>query len=62
MLFSFGQNNNGAFYFSKDGNIDVSGGDMTFKGNYWGIETNFTTISSSLTYNTYIGSGTMGCK
>ena len=62
MLFSFGQNNNGAFYFSKDGDINVSGGDMTFNGNYWGIETNFSTISSSLTYNTYHGSGTMGCN
>ena len=62
MLFSFNQNNNGGFYFSKDGDINVSGGDMTFNGNYWGIEIDFSSITTSLSYNTYAGSGTMGCN
>jgi hypothetical protein len=63
MVFSFDlQNNFGAFYFSKDGQFNVSGGDISFNGNYWGIETVFTNITPSLTYNTYAGSGTMGCQ
>lgn len=61
-VFSFQQNNNGGFYFSQDGDMTVSGGDMTFNGNYWGIETNFTSINPNLTYQTYPGSGTMGCN
>jgi hypothetical protein len=62
MVFAFNKNNFGGFYFSKDGKINVSGGNMTFNGNYWGIETNFSAISPNLTYNTYSGSGTMGCE
>jgi hypothetical protein len=61
MLFSFDSNNMGAFYFSQDGDINVSGGNMTFNGNYWGIEMDFSNLSPSLTYDTYPGSGTMGC-
>ena len=62
MVFSFEENNFGGFYFSKDGDITVSGGDMTFNGNYWGIETNFSSLNPDLTYNTFTGSGTMGCE
>jgi hypothetical protein len=62
MLFSFDYNSSGAFYFSQDGTINVSGGDMTFNGNYWGIEMDFNNLSPSLTYNSYPGSGTMGCQ
>jgi membrane-bound inhibitor of C-type lysozyme len=62
MVFSFEQNNFGGFYFSKDGTINVSGGNMTFNGNYWGIETDFTTLTTTLSYDTFAGSGTMGCE
>jgi hypothetical protein len=62
MVFSFDFNNSGAFYLSKDGAITVSGGDMTFNGNYWGIEMDFNNLNQSLTYNTFSGSGTMGCQ
>jgi hypothetical protein len=62
MVFGFEQNNFGGFYFSKDGTINVSGGDMTFNGNYWGIETDFTTLSTTLAFDTFSGSGTMGCE
>jgi hypothetical protein len=62
MVFSFEENNFGGFYFSKDGDITVSGGDMTFNGNYWGIETDFSSLNPDLTYNTFTGSGTMGCE
>lgn len=62
MVFSFELNNSGAFYLSKDGTISVSGGDMSFNGNYWGIEMDFNNLNQSLTYNTYSGSGTMGCQ
>jgi hypothetical protein len=62
MVFAFKKNNFGGFYFSKDGKLNVSGANMTFNGNYWGIETNFSSISPNLTYNTYSGSGTMGCE
>lgn len=61
MVFGFEQNNFGGFYFSKDGTLNVSGGDMTFNGNYWGIEADFTTLSTTLAYDTFAGSGTMGC-
>lgn len=61
-VFTFDQNNNGGFYFSQDGDITVSGGDMNFNGNYWGIETNFTSINPNLTYQSYPGSGKMGCN
>ena len=63
MVFSFDtQNNFGAFYFSKDGQFNVSGGDISFNGNYWGIEIDFMNINPNLSYNTYAGSGTMGCQ
>ena len=62
MVFSFTAGNNGGFYFSENGNINVSGGDMTFTGNYWGIESNFSAINPSLSYGTFSGSGTMGCN
>jgi hypothetical protein len=63
MVFSFDiQNNFGAFYFSQDGQLNVSGGDISFNGNYWGIETVFNNINPNLTYGTYPGSGTMGCQ
>lgn len=62
MVFSFGNANNGGFYFSKNGNMNVSGGDMTYSGDYWGIEANYSTLSPTLNYNTYPGSGTMGCN
>ena len=62
MVFSFDQNNDGSFYFSKTGNINVSGGDMTFNGDYWGIQSVFTNINNGLTFQTYSGSGTMGCN
>ncbi|MFM1773138.1 MAG: hypothetical protein RLZZ71_2280 [Bacteroidota bacterium] len=61
-VFAFDSDSFGAFYFSKDGDITVNGGDMTFDGNYWGIETDFSTIDYDLTYSTYAGSGTMGCN
>jgi hypothetical protein len=61
MVFGFEQNNFGGFYFSKDGTINVSGGDMTFKGNYWGTETDFSTLSTSLSFDTFSGAGSMGC-
>lgn len=61
-VFAFDNNSFGAFYFSKDGNITVNGGDMTFDGNYWGIETDFSTIDYGLTYSTFAGSGTMSCN
>ena len=62
MVFSFGSNNFGSFYFSQSGDIDVSGGDMTFNGDYWGIEYDFTNITPDLTYSSFPGSGTMGCN
>jgi hypothetical protein len=62
MVFSFSQNNNGSFYFSKSGTINVNGGDMTYNGDYWGIEGLFNTINNGLTFQTYSGSGTMGCN
>jgi len=62
MVFSFGQNNNGSFYFSKTGTLNVNGGDMTYNGDYWGIEGLFNTINNGLTFQTYSGSGTMGCN
>ncbi len=62
MVFSFDANNFGTFYFSKSGDINVSGGDMTFNGDYWGIENNFSYINPNLTYSIYPGSGTMGCN
>jgi hypothetical protein len=45
-----------------DGKVSVSGSDMSFNGNYWGIEMDFSNLNPSLTYNTYAGSGTMGCQ
>ncbi len=62
MVFSFSQNNNGSFYFSKTGTLNVNGGDITFNGDYWGIEGLFNTINNGLTFQTYTGSGTMGCN
>lgn len=63
MVFSFDmQNNFGAFYFSQDGDLNVSGGDISFNGNYWGIEMIFDNINPNLSYGTYPGSGTMGCQ
>ena len=61
MVFSFSSNNIGSFYFSKDGDISVNGGSMSFNGNYWGIEMDFSNIAPNLTYDTYTGSGSMGC-
>jgi len=61
-VFAFDSNSFGAFYFSKDGDITVNGGDMTFDGNYWGIEADFSSIDYNLNYATYSGSGTMGCN
>lgn len=63
MVFSFDlQNNFGAFYFSQSGDLNVSGGNISFNGDYWGIETVFDNIDPNLTYGTYPGSGTMGCQ
>jgi len=61
-VFAFDGNSSGAFYFSQDGDISVSGGDMTFDGNYWGIEADFSTLDYGLDFQTYAGSGTMGCN
>ena len=62
-IFSFNTNNNfGAFYFSENGDINVNGGNMTFNGNYWGIEANFSIINPNQSYTSYPGSGTMGCN
>lgn len=61
MVFSFSSDNFGSFYFSKDGDISVNGGSMSFDGNYWGIEMDFSIISPDLSYDTYPGSGSMGC-
>ena len=62
MVFGFEQNNFGGFYFSKDGTLNVSGGDMAFNGNYWGIEADFTTLTTTSAFDTFSGSGTMGCN
>jgi hypothetical protein len=35
---------------------------MTYNGDYWGIEGLFNTINNGLTFQTYAGSGTMGCN
>jgi hypothetical protein len=61
-VFAFDNDSFGAFYFSEDGDITVNGGDMTFDGNYWGIETDFSGLDYDLNYSTYAGSGTMGCN
>ncbi len=58
---------NGKLYLSKDGHIDVSGGSMSFNGNYLEV-TGFLNdegqydLSGDLTYNTVPGFGTMGCN
>lgn len=59
--FLFSNNNFGSFHFSKDGNINVSGGNMTFEGNYYKIDYDFFMINDSLEFQTVQGSGTMGC-
>ena len=63
-VFSFDNCNEGNFYFSKSGNISVSGGDMTFNnGQYYGLEDFFNLITQgSTTGSLYSGSGTMGCN
>lgn len=61
-VFSFDNCNQGNFYFSKQGQITVNGGDMTFSGEYWGWEDWMTAITQGVTINSYPGSGTMGCN
>ena len=63
-VFSFDNCNEGNFYFSKSGTINVNGGDMTFSGEYWGWEDWYTAITQGGTIltNDYPGSGTMGCN
>jgi hypothetical protein len=61
-VFSFDNCNQGNFYFSKEGQITVNGGDMTFSGEYWGWEDWMTAITQGVTINAYPGSGTMGCN
>jgi len=61
-VFSYDNCNQGNFYFSKEGQITVNGGDMTFSGEYWGWEDWMTAITQGVTINAYPGSGTMGCN
>ena len=61
-VFSFDNCNQGNFYFSKEGQITVNGGDMIFSGEYWGWEDWMTAITQGVTINAYPGSGTMGCN
>jgi hypothetical protein len=62
-VFSFENCNEGNFYFSESGTLNVNGGDMTFSGDYYGIEDFFNLITQgSTTASIYPGSGTMGCN
>lgn len=62
-VFSFENCNDGKFYFSKSGSIDVNNGDMSFQnGNYWEITGLFNSISTGANIIDYPGSGTMGCQ
>lgn len=62
-VFSFENCNDGKFYFSKDGSINVSGGDMTFvNGHYWELIGLFNSITTGANLVDYPGSGTMGCN
>ena len=63
-VMSFSDCNDGNFYFSNDGNINISGGDMTFDGNYFGIEGfSFDELNSVwIGQDNFQGSGTMGCN
>jgi hypothetical protein len=62
-VFSFENCNDGKFYFSKSGSIDVNNGDMTFQnGHYWELTGLFNSIVTGANLVDYPGSGTMGCN
>jgi hypothetical protein len=62
-VFSFENCNDGKFYFSKSGSINVSGGDMTFQnGLYWELSGLLSSITTGSNLVEYPGSGTMGCN
>jgi hypothetical protein len=62
-VFSFENCNDGKFYFSKSGNINVNGGDMTFQnGQYWELSGLLSSITTGSNLVEYPGSGTMGCN
>jgi hypothetical protein len=57
----------GKLYLSKDGHIDVSGGSMSFNGNYFEVsgflnEDGEYDLEGDLTLTTVPGFGTMGCN
>jgi len=55
----------GSFYLSADGTLNVSGGSMSFNGEYLGIEGLFDALfdeSSDANFTTVNGFGTMGCN
>src|SRR5690554_1966384 len=72
LVFGFDPNSAG-LYMSMNGNMDVSGGNMTFSGSYYGFEFNFNSIDLDdeaedpeldFLEGSYVevsGSGTMGC-
>ncbi len=58
---------NGRLFLSKSGHIDVSGGSMTYDGDYLEVtgfldEDGNYDLSGDLDYNTVPGFGTMGCN
>jgi hypothetical protein len=62
-VFSFENCNDGKFYFSKSGSIDVNNGDMSFQnGHYWELSGLFNSINTGANLVDYPGSGTMGCQ
>jgi hypothetical protein len=62
-VFDFSQ---GAFYLSESGNMNVSGGSMSFNGEYLGIEGLFDALfeesEEEPQFTTVSGFGTMGCN
>lgn len=62
-VFSFENCNDGKFYFSRSGTIDVNNGDMSFQnGHYWELSGLFNSIITGANLVDYPGSGTMGCQ
>lgn len=62
-VFSFENCNDGKFYFSKSGTLNVNGGDISFQnGHYWELIGLFNSIVTGANLIDYPGSGTMGCN
>jgi hypothetical protein len=62
-VFSFENCNDGKFYFSESGSLDVNGGNISFQnGQYWELSGLFNSIVSGANIVAYPGSGTMGCN